>query len=410
MLSIQIIQRGLPDRAQEGHGTRRIVILALTLFVVMTSVMSLGLKYIGSEEMPIGGLNKGDTVQALYDYAGADGASDKEELKFQKGDQFTLLKPVSDDPWWHVQSKATKKKGYVPSNFVCAIGDLGMHEWCHGPINRSAAEFLLIRTELPGSFLVRESQSKPGDYTLSIFDGKVAHYRINEGSDGKFFIRQKQTFESIPDLITHHQSHTSGLPMVLSNIVPKAHAKALVISKKLEAAWELNRKDVVLGTMLGSGNYGDVHKAVFQKMTVAVKTVKEDSMGVDEFMKEAQVMKTLQHPNLVRLIGVCSTTLPMYIVTEFLPNGDLLTYMRRPEETKKLDGNLKAQLHICTQVADGMAYLEEHNCIHRDLAARNCLVGDNLEVKIADFGMGRVIDDLYTFVLIPSILPLLLES
>lgn len=41
-----------------------------------------------------------------------------------------------------------------------------------------------------------------------------------------------------------------------------------------------------------------------------------------------------------------------------------------------------------------MAYLEEHNCIHRDLAARNCLVADDLVIKIADFGMGRVIDDL----------------
>jgi len=47
-----------------------------------------------------------------------------------------------------------------------------------------------------------------------------------------------------------------------------------------------------------------------------------------------------------------------------------------------------------------MAYLEEHNCIHRDLAARNCLVADDLVIKIADFGMGRVIDDLYVFLLL----------
>ena len=52
------------------------------------------------------------------------------------------------------------------------------------------------------------------------------------------------------------------------------------------------------------------------------------------------------------------------------------------------------QRYVCAQVADGMAYLEEHNCIHRDLAARNCLVADDLVIKIADFGMGRVIDDL----------------
>ena len=43
-----------------------------------------------------------------------------------------------------------------------------------------------------------------------------------------------------------------------------------------------------------------------------------------------------------------------------------------------------------------MAYLEGNNVIHRDLAARNCLVDEGLVIKIADFGMGRVIDDLYT--------------
>lgn len=117
-------------------------------------------------------------------------------------------------------------------------------------------------------------------------------------------------------------------------------------------------------------------------------------MGIEEFMQEAQVMKKMQHPNLVKLIGVCSTEMPMYIVTEFVPHGDMLSYLRRPGAEKEI--NRGAMLYICTQVADGMAYLELHKCIHRDLAARNCLVADELRVKIADFGMGRVIDDLYT--------------
>ena len=82
--------------------------------------------------------------------------------------------------------------------------------------------------------------------------------------------------------------------------------------------------------------------------TVAIKTIKEESMDTLEFMKEAHVMKKLKsaivasmpptaahplpacsHPNLVKLIGVCSQDLPMYIVQEFVPHGDLLTYLRR---------------------------------------------------------------------------------
>jgi len=178
------------------------------------------------------------------------------------------------------------------------------------------------------------------------------------------------------------------------HIVVKAHAKGIVISKKDEETWEMKRSEIKLGKMLGAGNYGEVYKASWRKTDVAVKTVKEDSMGIDEFMREAAVMKMMKHPNLVMLIGVCSDEIPMYIVTELLPHGDLLTYLRQPKSAKEFDQ--KAILYVCSQVADGMAYLEGKNCIHRDLACRNCLVADKLVIKIADFGMGRVIDDLYT--------------
>ena len=90
----------------------------------------------------------------------------------------------------------------------------------------------------------------------------------------------------------------------------------------------------------------------------------------------------------------CARLCARYIVTEFVPHGDMLTYLRG-KTAKQI--NLKAQLYILTQVADGMAYLEKDQVIHRDLAARNCLVADELVIKIADFGMGRVIDDLCVF-------------
>lgn len=93
-----------------------------------------------------------------------------------------------------------------------------------------------------------------------------------------------------------------------------------------------------------------------EKLTVAVKTLKEDSMGIEEFMQEAQVMKKLKHQNLVTLIGVVSTDMPMLIVTEFIPHGDMLTYLRRREA--KAEMTQRAMLYVCTQVADGMAYLE----------------------------------------------------
>lgn len=173
-----------------------------------------------------------------------------------------------------------KKKGYVPSNCVISENALDRYEWCHGAINRSAAEFLLVKNGTTGAYLVRESQSKPGEYTLSLFDSQVplfrsdlrwtpeltamllqvAHYRINQNPDGSCFIRAKQIFTSIPELIEHHKGRTSGLPVLLTYCIPKAGKRAVVISKKLEEAWELNRKDVKMGKMLGAGNYGEVYK------------------------------------------------------------------------------------------------------------------------------------------------------
>lgn len=121
--------------------------------------------------------------------------------------------------------------------------------------------------------------------------------------------------------------------MALTHIIPKAHATAVVVSKKDEEMWEIERSHVKLGKQLGAGNYGEVWRATYDKKTVAVKTVKEDSyqqvsMGIEEFMREAQVMKKMNHPNLVQLVGVCSKELPMYIITEYCAHGDLLTFLR----------------------------------------------------------------------------------
>ena len=65
--------------------------------------------------------------------------------------------------------------------------------------------------------------------------------------------------------------------------MPNLGLQAVVISKDLEEKWELVREKITLGKMLGAGNYGEVYKATFAspqgKMVVAVKTVKEESMG-----------------------------------------------------------------------------------------------------------------------------------
>jgi tyrosine-protein kinase Fer len=106
---------------------------------------------------------------------------------------------------------------------------------------------------------------------------------------------------------------------------------------------------------------------------VAVKTCRvtlpEDHKK--KFLQEGRILKQYDHPNIVKLIGICVQKQPIMIVMELVPGGSLLTFLRK-KSPALTDGQL---MKMCLDAAAGMRYLESKNCIHRDLAARNCLVG-----------------------------------
>ncbi|XP_016385255.1 tyrosine-protein kinase Fer-like [Sinocyclocheilus rhinocerous] len=257
---------------------------------------------------------------------------------------------------------------------------LGEQEWYHGAIPRTEAQELLKQQ---GDFLVRESHGKPGEYVLSVFsDGQRRHFIIQFADNQYRF--EGTGFPTIPQLIEHHYT--------TKQVITKKSGVVLLNPVIKDKKWILNHEDVILGELLGKGNFGEVFRGTLRDKTlVAVKTCKED-LPQDlkiKFLSEARILKQYDHPNIVKLIGVCTQRQPIYIVMELIPGGDFLSFLRK----KKEDLKTKQLVRFALDAAAGMAYLELKNCIHRDLAARNCLVGENNVLKISDFGMSRQEDN-----------------
>uniref|UniRef100_A0AAY5EYK3 Receptor protein-tyrosine kinase n=1 Tax=Electrophorus electricus TaxID=8005 RepID=A0AAY5EYK3_ELEEL len=147
--------------------------------------------------------------------------------------------------------------------------------------------------------------------------------------------------------------------------------------------------------VLGAGAFGTVYKGIWVpegetvKIPVAIKILNEATgpKANVEFMDEALIMASVEHPHLVRLLGVCLSR-TVQLVTQLMPHGCLLDYVHEHKD------NIGSQLLLnwCVQIAKGLMYLEERRLVHRDLAARNVLVKSPNHIKITDFGLARLLD------------------
>nr|XP_003463832.1 muscle, skeletal receptor tyrosine-protein kinase isoform X3 [Cavia porcellus] len=197
---------------------------------------------------------------------------------------------------------------------------------------------------------------------------------------------------------------------------PMYQRMPLLLNPKL-LSLEYPRNNIEYVRDIGEGAFGRVFQArapgllPYEPFTmVAVKMLKEEASAdmQADFQREAALMAEFDNPNIVKLLGVCAVGKPMCLLFEYMAYGDLNEFLRSmsPHAVCSLshgDLSMRAQvsspgppplscaeqLGIARQVAAGMAYLSERKFVHRDLATRNCLVGENMVVKIADFGLSR---------------------
>ncbi|KAM4695127.1 tyrosine-protein kinase Fyn isoform 3-T3 [Discoglossus pictus] len=381
---------------------------------------------------------------ALYDYE----ARTEDDLSFQKGEKFQILNSSEGD-WWEARSLTTGGTGYIPSNYVAPVDSIQAEEWYFGKLGRKDAERQLLSFGNPrGTYLIRESETTKGAYSLSIRDwddmkgDHVKHYKIRKLDNGGYYITTRAQFETLQQLVHHYSERAAGLCCRLVVPCHKGMPRLTDLSVKTKDVWEIPRESLQLIKRLGNGQFGEVwmekadglcfnltviapnyipqtvglakdawevsrntillNKKLGQgcfaevwygtwngNTKVAIKTLKPGTMSPESFLEEAQIMKKLKHDKLVQLYAVVSEE-PIYIVTEYMSKGSLLDFLKDGEGRALKLPNL---VDMAAQVAAGMAYIERMNYIHRDLRSANILVGNGLICKIADFGLARLIED-----------------
>ncbi|XP_074605573.1 growth factor receptor-bound protein 2 drk [Brevipalpus obovatus] len=126
-------------------------------------------------------------------------ATADDELSFRKMDVLKVLNMEDDVNWFRAELDG--REGLVPSNYI----DMRPHEWYYGRITRADAEKLL-KNKHEGAFLIRVSESSPGDFSLSVkcSDG-VQHFKVLRDTLGKFFLWVVK-FSSLNELVEYHRS------------------------------------------------------------------------------------------------------------------------------------------------------------------------------------------------------------
>ncbi|XP_046877361.1 protein tyrosine kinase 2 beta, b [Hypomesus transpacificus] len=217
-----------------------------------------------------------------------------------------------------------------------------------------------------------------------------AYCRLESGKDDTFISRtnkdtQRSSLPAIPttkDTENFRYSMGSDIYCEIMEERPKSAVK-----------YGIERENIVLGRILGSGFFGEVYDGVYKKqsgdrVSVAVKTCKDCSPDVmEKFMSEAVIMKNLDHPNIVKLIGIIESD-PVWIVMELYQHGELGNYLAQNEQNLT---NVTLVLY-CLQICKALVYLGGVNMVHRDIAVRNILVAAPDCVKLGDFGLSRYIE------------------
>jgi serine/threonine protein kinase len=146
--------------------------------------------------------------------------------------------------------------------------------------------------------------------------------------------------------------------------------------------WEVKRSEIEMSCNIGQGSFGNVMMATWRGTPVAVKQLIDVNIDITELRTDFLALTKLHHPNIIQILGACTETKPVWIMTELM-TGNLQKY-------DSTNTKFSQSIEWCIDVTRGLAYLHNRipKCvIHRDLKPTNLLLTVSKRVKICDFGL-----------------------
>lgn len=162
-----------------------------------------------------------------------------------------------------------------------------------------------------------------------------------------------------------------------------------------EKLWykELKSKDLTLDYKIGEGAYGVVFRGKWRQVEIACKQlnrIKLEPKALLDFRREAHVMTRLgNHPNVVQFIGAVTEGDHLSLVTEFMERGSLEGILM----DKSIYISHYMTVKFARDAASGILHLHSDGVVHRDIASRNCLIGEDWNLVVSDFGTSRFFEE-----------------
>jgi len=198
------------------------------------------------------------------------------QLAIKRGDKIHV-KGYNEAGEWCEGETGNGAIGWIPTSYIARLDSLEKHSWYHGLVTREEADQRLGSC-INGTFLIRESESRPGQYSMGLrYNGRTHHYKISSGVDKDcYYISPNAKFTTLRLLVHHHSNNLNGLVTTLQYPAVNPSKPPVYNFFHEVDEWEVKRNDLVMGVKLGTGHYNEVYKATLKLIgkTVVVKTCK----------------------------------------------------------------------------------------------------------------------------------------